>query len=182
VRRTLQALLISAQRELAMLDSALLGTQLDSRLPAVAKGYSSRGNSLVGSFQDQFENSPHPYLVVDPRPGLRIVDINDAYSQATMTKRAAVAGCPLFEVFPDNPDLSDADGVSNLYASLRAAADSGRPHAMPIQRYDIRDPDGRFVERYWRPLNTPVFDAEGRLVYLLHHVEDVTGGIHNGSV
>jgi PAS domain-containing protein len=173
VRRTVQALLISARRELATLDAVQLGTQLDARLPA--KGHSG---SVVGSFRDQFEKSPHLYLAVDPRPGLHIVDINDAHAQATMTNRVAVAGRPLFEVFPDNPDLPDADGVSNLYASLRAVADSGRPHAMPIQRYDIRDPDGRFVERYWRPLNSPVFDAEGRLVYLLHHVEDVSAAPH----
>jgi hypothetical protein len=102
------------------------------------------------------------------------VDINDAYARATMTRRAAVVGRPIFEVFPDNPDDPCADGVSNLYASLCAAADSRRPNAMPIQRYDIRDAGGRFVERYWRQLNTPMFDFEGRLNYLLHHAEDVT--------
>jgi hypothetical protein len=45
---------------------------------------------------------------------------------------------------------------------------------MAIQRYDIRDPDGQFVERYWQPVNTPIFDESGRLIYLLHWVEDVT--------
>lgn len=176
VRRTVKALLIPARRELAVLDAALLGVQIDSRLSQAVKDYCGRHGSLASLFQHQFESSQHSYLIVDPRPGLHIVDINDAYSQVTMTRRAAVAGRPLFEVFPDNPDLPDADGVGNLYASLRAAADSGRPHAMPIQRYDIRNPDGRFVERYWRPLNTPVFDGEGRLIYLLHQVEAVTKG------
>jgi hypothetical protein len=45
---------------------------------------------------------------------------------------------------------------------------------MAIQRYDIRDPDGQFVARHWLPINRPIHDAEGHLVFLLHHVEDVT--------
>ncbi|MGY8706141.1 hypothetical protein RAD16_10420 [Bradyrhizobium sp. 18BD] len=45
---------------------------------------------------------------------------------------------------------------------------------MAVQRYDIRDPDGTFRERYWQPINSPIRDEDGRLVFLLHHVEDVT--------
>ena len=48
---------------------------------------------------------------------------------------------------------------------------------MMLQRYDIRDPNGQFVERHWRPVNTPLYDQQGRLTYLLHHVEDVTAQI-----
>ena len=104
----------------------------------------------LSQFQREFENSPLLYLILDPRPGLHIIDINGAYAQATMTTRAVVAGERLFNVFPDNPDDPFADGVSNLYASLRSAAETGRPHAMQIQRYDLRHPNGKFVERYWR--------------------------------
>lgn len=45
---------------------------------------------------------------------------------------------------------------------------------MAVQRYDIRDASGTFLERYWQPINTPIHDAHGELVFLLHHVEDVT--------
>jgi hypothetical protein len=45
---------------------------------------------------------------------------------------------------------------------------------MAIQRYDIRDPSGEFVERHWQPINTPIHDKNEHLVFLLHHVEDVT--------
>lgn len=77
-------------------------------------------------------------------------------------------------MFPDNPDQPDADGVANLYASLRAAADTGRPHEMPTQRYDVRDQHGVFVERHWRPVNSPVHDEHGAQIILLHQVHDVT--------
>ncbi len=124
--------------------------------------------------QTEFDGAPHPYMLLDPGPGLPIVDINDAYAAATLIVRSEVVGKSLFEVFPDNPADPAADGVSNLFASLKAVALTGEPHAMAIQRYDIRTPDGAFVERHWLPINRPVHDSRGRLVFLLHYVEDVT--------
>jgi PAS domain-containing protein len=121
-----------------------------------------------------FESSKHPYLLIDPGPGLRIVGANPAYLAATFTERDSIAGRSLFDVFPDNPDQPLADGVNNLFISLKTVAATGRPHGMAIQRYDIRDAAGIFVERHWLPLNTPIHDTQGRLVFLLHQVEDVT--------
>jgi signal transduction histidine kinase len=48
---------------------------------------------------------------------------------------------------------------------------------MAVQKYDIRRPEqegGGFEVRYWSPVNTPIFDVTGRLIYLIHRVEDVT--------
>lgn len=172
-RQTLRSLLCSAQRELALIESSFPYIGVRSGLPAPA----NRADYRIGRFQSDFENSQCPYLVLDPRAGLHIVDINDAYAGVTMTARMGVAGERLFDVFPDNPDDLFADGVSNLYASFMTAAQTSRPHAMSIQRYDIRDPSGKFVVRYWRATNTPLFDDKGRLVYLLHHAEDVTSDV-----
>ena len=173
VRHTIQGMLLSVKRELAMLESREFGVQ-NGPWPLNVT-HKCLASSVAGdAFRLHFGISSTPYLALDPSPGLRIIDVNDAYARVTMTRRAAVVGRPIFEVFPDNPDDPCADGVSNLYASLCAAADSRRPNAVPIQRYDIRDAGGRFVERYRRQLNTPMFDLEGRLNYLLHHAEDVT--------
>ena len=75
-----------------------------------------------------------------------------------MQPRRDVVGKSLFEVFPDNPDEVLADGVSNLYSSLRTVAQTGQPHAMAIQRYDISNPVGEFVERHWQPINRRAFN------------------------
>jgi PAS domain-containing protein len=176
--RSIREILAACKRELALLESALHGAYAEASLASFAERNSSRSDRTFASlFQKEFEDSSRPYLVLDPRPGLHIVDINDAYGRATLTRRTSVAGRPLFEVFPDNPGDPDADGVSNLYASLRAASDSGREHAMQVQRYDMRDPNGRFIEHYWRTLNTPLLDEDGRLKFLVHHVEDVTAEV-----
>jgi PAS domain-containing protein len=180
LRRTLQGLLKSARRDLALLESALSGAE-GSPLEARRR---RRGDAqaIWLQFQPEFEASSHPYMLLDPAPGLRIVDINGAYSRATMTARSDVVGHSLFEIFPDNPDDALADGVSNLYASLRAVVKTGQPHAMAVQRYDIRDPQGQFVERHWQPINSPIHDRDGVLIYILHHVEDVTADVLPGPV
>jgi hypothetical protein len=90
-----------------------------------------------------------------------------------------VAGQRLFDVFPDNPDDELADGASLLLRSLRIAAGTGLRHRMKIQRYDVRDTRGVFVERYWRPRNIPLLNDQGQLLYLLYHVGDVTEQVIN---
>lgn len=123
-------------------------------------------------YQRLFEALPSPYLIMTA--DFTIVTINAAYADATMLDREAVVGRPMFEVFPDNPAEPNADGVSNLRRSLQTVVDTGRPDALALQRYDIRTPDGRFVERYWSPVNTPVLADDGRVALIVHRIQDVT--------
>jgi signal transduction histidine kinase/ActR/RegA family two-component response regulator len=126
-------------------------------------------------FRSLFESAPGCYLVLDPE--LVIVAVSDAYLRVTMTRREQIVGRGLFEVFPDNPDDPEATGVGNLRASLDQVRRGRVADTMTVQKYDIRRPDaegGGFEVRYWSPLNTPVFAADGELVYIIHRVEDVT--------
>jgi PAS domain-containing protein len=170
--RTLERLLATELRALAMIESEQFGAATEPRRGRQQQPLDA--SAIRQAFLADFERSPHPYLLLDPGPGLHIVDVNAAYAAATFTERDGIVGQSLFDVFPDDPDQPFADGVSNLYASLKTVAKTGQPHAMSVQRYDIRDPSGQFVERHWQPINTPVHDAGGRLAFLLHHVEDVT--------
>lgn len=122
-----------------------------------------------------FEAVPGLYLVLDRN--LIIVAVSDAYTQATKTRREEILGKWLFDIFPDNPDDPEADGVRNLRASLQHVLQSAVPDAMPLQKYDIRKPDaegGGFEARYWSPLNSPVIGSDGQLAYIIHRVQDVT--------
>ena len=174
LRRTLLTLLSSARRELALLNSQMSGANLS---PIPPKRPTGDLDALIDELRPSFETSEHAYLLIDPGPGLKIIDINDAYARVTLTERRDVVGKPLFDVFPDNPAIDTADGVSNLYASLSCVVETGEPHAMQVQRYDVRDASGAFIERYWQSINTPVHDGGGRLICLLHHVEDVTAEV-----
>lgn len=170
--------LADSLRTLAQLDSAMFGAHVTrGRFCEKTSGQMAIGSADARFFHRMVENASQPFLILDPRPGLRIVDINDAYASATMAARSSVAGEKLFDAFPDNPDDPTADGVSNLYASILTATECGIPHTMAIQRYDVRDDDGNFVVRYWRPRNTPIFDEGGNLLFVLHQAEDVTAQV-----
>ena len=171
-RSTLQSLLLQAERELALLKSASFGARVG--VAPCGNGRTPRDNRNISQFHRDLENAPVPSLLLHPGQGLHIVDANDAYARATMIDPAAVAGRRMFDVFPDNPDDPYADGVCNLLRSLQIAAGTGLCHSMKIQRYDVRNADGVFVERYWRPRNTAILNDDGQLLYLLHRVVDVT--------
>jgi signal transduction histidine kinase len=86
-------------------------------------------------------------------------------------------GRKLFEVFPDDPNDPQADGVRNLRKSLEQVKTARRAEVMPVQRYPVRRPaeeGGGFEERFWSPINSPVFGDDGELTFIIHRVEDVT--------
>jgi two-component system sensor kinase FixL len=126
-------------------------------------------------FRRLFESAPGLYLVLSL--DLRIVAASDAYLRATMTTRDEIVGRNLFDVFPDNPDDPSATGVRNLSASLDRVRQLRVPDTMAVQKYDIRRPaseGGGFEERYWSPVNSPIFGACGELAYIVHQVVDIT--------
>jgi signal transduction histidine kinase/DNA-binding response OmpR family regulator len=126
-------------------------------------------------FQALFESAPGLYLVLTPN--LNIVAVSDAYLRATMTKREEILGRGIFDVFPDNPDDPSASGVRNLRTSLERVLQDKTSDTMAVQKYDIRKPEsegGGFEERYWSPVNSPVFTPDKEVAYIIHRVEDVT--------
>jgi PAS domain S-box-containing protein len=129
--------------------------------------------------QGLFESLPALFLILTP--DLKIISVSDAYLKATMTKREDLLGRGIFEVFPDNPEDLAATGVSKLRASFDRVFQTVAPDTMAIQKYDIRRPDGVFEERHWSPINSPVLGPDGRIVYLIHRVEDVTEFVRQKS-
>jgi PAS domain S-box-containing protein len=123
-------------------------------------------------FQTLFESAPGLYLVL--KPDFTITAASDAYLKATMTRREQIIGRGIFDVFPDNPDDVAPTGAANLRASLNRVLQNAASDTMPIQKYDVRRPDGTFEERFWSPINSPILGADGHVDYLIHRVEDVT--------
>ncbi len=130
-------------------------------------------------FRVLFESSPGLYLVLTH--DFTIVAVSDNYLIATMTKREEILGRGIFQVFPDNPDDLTANGVTNLSQSLERVLRNRVADAMEVQKYDIRKPEsegGGFEERYWSPINSPVFGRNREVAYIIHRVEDITDFIH----
>ncbi|MCW2510871.1 MAG: Sensor phosphatase [Modestobacter sp.] len=120
-----------------------------------------------------FAAMPTPYLVLTP--DLVIADANPAYLATTGRALDDLVGRDVFDAFPGNPNESDPDGgASKVRASLERARDSGRPHTMPVQEYDIPDGAGGFTKRFWSLISVPVLDSSGCCRYVLQRAEDIT--------
>ncbi len=117
-RRVVRELLAKALRDFAIFQAESAGL--------IAEIDVSQSQEQKTMFRNSFETSGDPYLLLDPRKGLHIVDINGAYGEATMTSSAKVAGNRLFDIFPDNPQDPKADGVSNLFTSLSRVVETGK--------------------------------------------------------
>jgi PAS domain S-box-containing protein len=176
-RRRVQAMLATVERELALLEAAEAGARAPPWPIGAKESLAASQAGFVADFNRELAVSQQVAYLIDPAPGLNFVEVNAAFEAATGLLRDEVVGRPLFMMFPDNPDQTNADGVSNIYASLRKVADTGRPHSMAVLRYDVRNAEGVFVERYWRPVNSPLHNEDGRLIYLLHIVDEVTDEI-----
>ena len=131
--------------------------------------------SSAGSPWRLIEAAPNPYLLLRPDPPrFTIAAVSDAYLRATMTRRDDIIGRGVFEALTDDPGRPAATGVRNLRASLHRVLAARAPDRMPVQRYDVRRPDGAFEERHWCPRNLPVLGADGGVEAIIHYVEDVT--------
>lgn len=107
-------------------------------------------------------------------PQLLYVDANDGFLGMRDRTREQVIG---HHLTADVSDPNDPAGplVDNLQASLRRVAESGERDT-GLQRVDMTGPNRPGVrdERYYSLTNAPVFGPDGRVVLLLHRVEEVT--------
>lgn len=132
------------------------------------------------NYKTIFDTSPALFLLLRPDKDFTIIDASNSYLEATLSVRHNITGKPLFTVFPDNPDEPGATGTNNLRSSLLRVINTKKKDAMPVQKYDIpipKEKGGGYEERYWNPVNTPVFDHRGEVQYILHQVEDVTATV-----
>ncbi|MDO9384976.1 MAG: PAS domain-containing protein [Hyphomicrobiaceae bacterium] len=131
--------------------------------------------------QRAFRHIPGPFLILKPDRDFTIVAASEDYLHTTHTSEA-IFGRPLFEVFPDNPGLADANGVKNLRDSLERVCATRAADIMPVQRYDVQLPQGGFEERYWAPVNSPVLGENGEVEFLIHHVEDASAKANRDAI
>ncbi|MDQ1468965.1 MAG: hypothetical protein QOJ99_445, partial [Bryobacterales bacterium] len=125
-------------------------------------------------FRLLFESTPGLFVVVLPdAPIFTIVAVSEAYLRAAKRSREELVDQGIFEVFatPGNPVHTAT--LQNLRSSFERVLSGRQPDSMLVQKYDI--PDGTAVqERYWSPQNSPVFDSDGEVAFIIHRVEDVT--------
>ncbi|MFI8189491.1 PP2C family protein-serine/threonine phosphatase [Streptomyces sp. NPDC085946] len=109
-------------------------------------------------------------------PELVYADVNDEFAEGAGRTREELIGRYVFDVFPANPNDTEASGARNLKASLDRVLATGERDAMALQRYDVEVPGrpGEWEERYWSPVNTPLPGPDGTVRLIVHRMEEVT--------
>ncbi len=128
-------------------------------------------------FKAIFEALPALNLVLSPDPDFIVLAASDAHLRAINKRREDCVGRSIFEVFGKNPDEHEEFGSCALRASLDRVLQTGIPDRMSLIKYDVPRPTpegGGYEERYWSPINLPVFDRQGRMYCIVHKTEDVT--------
>jgi PAS domain S-box-containing protein len=122
-----------------------------------------------------FEGCPgNNVLVMANAPQFTILAATENYLQITGKIKRELIGRGVFEAFPPiTNDSNDAPG-DNLLASFEEVIAEKKIHQLPVQRYDLPNEDGNFVERFWRISNSPVIDEEGIVAYIISSTDDIT--------
>jgi signal transduction histidine kinase len=128
-------------------------------------------------YERVFEASPSPMAVLTS--DFAFLAANAAYLRVTGRGLGDLVGRNIFDAFPSNPDEPDepeAHGTEFLRASLERVVATGERDTMAMQRYDVEPTDrpGEFEERYWSPVNTPILGPDGKVMMIIHRVEEVT--------
>lgn len=113
------------------------------------------------------EGSIEPSLLVDPRTGMHIVDVNQAFADVTFTTRGRIEGERLFTALPGNPE---DESVAVAFQAYKICAQTRQRHTLPVQKYDVIDSAGVVRKRRWRSSYHPFLDDSGRLAYILNRL------------
>ena len=123
-----------------------------------------------------FEASSNPYMVLTP--DLRYAAMNQAYLDATASRRDALIGKPVFQAFDGGPGDEGQASMHQLRASLeKVLATRERDHLALIHyAIPVTSSDGKsvFEDRYWSATHTPLLNDDGDVIYILQHTSDVT--------
>ncbi|MDB5250462.1 MAG: domain S-box-containing protein [Segetibacter sp.] len=115
-------------------------------------------------------------LAIDA-PRFTILAATPQYLKETATTKESLIGKGAFEAFPTNTDDVNDTGERDMRASCNYVLLHKETHYLPVQRYDLKNEDGTFTEKYWRVSNKPVFATDGQVGYILHSAEDITSKI-----
>ena len=124
-----------------------------------------------------FDASPNPYMLLTP--DMRYAGMNQAYLDAVGRKREDLLGKFIFDVFDGGgTDATAKSNAERLRESLEHVALTGERDLLPLIHYPIAtagaDGTPKIEDRWWSATHTPVRNADGDVVYILQHTQDVT--------
>ncbi|MEX2397674.1 MAG: PAS domain S-box protein, partial [Balneolales bacterium] len=118
---------------------------------------------------------PNPSLIVTPEPGFPIRLVNQAYLEIVGIDEANLIGKTVEEVFGSLENKEDTLRLKAFKYSLNKVLVTKESHKMEPVKYCKPDSyTGMQQTTYWIPLNTPVFDKQGEIDFIIHSKTNIT--------
>ena len=116
-----------------------------------------------------------PCLLLDPHgPDFSVVASNDAYARTLGYVEADMVGQGLLDLLQGAGDDHRALETDTLRQSLNTVRDTHTAHSTPPREFRLRLPHTGTEEYIWRFENSPLFDDDGDLQFIVHKMVDVT--------
>jgi signal transduction histidine kinase/ActR/RegA family two-component response regulator len=128
-----------------------------------------------------FEAAPACFAVLDR--SFQVVAASDAYLGACGITRADAIGKEIHSIAQHGQADPAPDATAELRRSLARALREGVADSMGVRSFIADRPatEGGGAEvRYWSSMNVPMLDR-GRVIYIIHQIEDVTGHVQHGA-
>jgi len=151
------------------------------------------GTGTPPDFRWLFEAAPACLVVLDP--GFQVVAASDAYLRVCGIARADAIGQEIFGIVRGSQAFPVPDAVDGLRKSLARVLRDGVADSMPVRSFIAGRPaamggvagsgpaecgSGPAEIRYWSSVNVPILD-QGRVAWIIHQIEDVTGHVRHGA-
>lgn len=107
-----------------------------------------------------------PTIILDPRPGLKILFINKAFTRETGLSRGKLLGRPVYDAFPENPKALEYECITNTFDAVNHVSRLKTPQTLTHQRYDFCNSKGIFTECYWRMEFRPLLGSNDEVVFI----------------
>lgn len=115
-------------------------------------------------------------LMQNDPPRYTILAATPSYLQLTGRTKNDVVGKGFFEDFPITTNSTHTT-ESGLFLSYQHVSLHKELHVLPVYRFDCRNADGSFTEKYCKVSNKPLRSADGDVLYIVHTSEDITDQI-----
>jgi two-component sensor histidine kinase len=125
-------------------------------------------------FDDLFDAALEAQLIFDF--DLTILAQNARHEAMTGVTRDVCVGRFMFDSWPKNPAQDGPDTEEIIRRSIERMRETGEPDRVPVQRHDIRSPEGGFESHFWQIIHSPL-RRDGEIVAVLQTSQDVTADI-----
>jgi len=129
-------------------------------------------------YEEVFLHNPvSMYLLAPKEDQFRIIGANYAYLSSINRSTHEIIGHPVFDIFPDNPELGSIKASNVFRNSLEYVTETKKELILPnFLHYDVKSSsagDSPFQEKHWSIIIKPILH-EGKIKVIMVKTVDVT--------